>query len=188
MSLALIYQKYICIYICIYLSYLHRSLAFFLAECDKQDEVDKCWLYFFISSNLSLFFLSIPYDCMFTEGKQGNTYRKGICQATHVLRLDSTKQHYGIIGIPFFVFFFQVCQFFTNFFSQGTAYNRKGRPGEHIRSLPVSTLKSCYESKCTVDHYTHTWSHSNSLHNININTLNKSKQNNLDILIYSKND
>lgn len=131
MSLALIYQKYICIYICIYLSYLHWSLAFFLAECDKQDEVDKCWLYFFISSNLSLFFLSIPYDCMFTEGKQGNTYRKGICQATHVFKVRLYQIALWHYRHSIFVFFLQVSQFFTNFFpsrGQCVITNKAYRP------------------------------------------------------------
>lgn len=114
------YLLKIYMYIYLYLFILPSlKSCFFLAECDKQDEVDKCWLYFFISSNLSLFFLSIPYDCMFTEGKQGNTYRKGICQATHVFKVRLYQIALWHYRHSIFVFFFKFLSSLLIFFLAG---------------------------------------------------------------------
>lgn len=79
-------------YIYLYLFILPSlKSCFFLAECDKQDEVDKCWLYFFISSNLSLFFFPFRMTACSQKANKETPTEKASAKQLMFLRLDSTK-------------------------------------------------------------------------------------------------
>lgn len=100
------------IYMYIYLHlFILPSLKFFFSGWTWETKLSRPMLVlFFYKLQFESFFIQYNYMFIINSQKaiQRNTYPKGICQAFHVLILDSTKWHYGIIGIRFLFSFFKV--------------------------------------------------------------------------------